>query len=138
MTLTRLFAAVLLLFPLAAFAQDQQGPLNLTPASPFAVGESTRPTPTEPWRIIPKADSYHADKGQEVILFDESKAPVPDSYPHAQLLRDTTCYAIRSYVVARDDKDSDSTHFVRYSTCQPASRYRLKTAQVEGSSAKLR
>jgi hypothetical protein len=44
---------------------------------------------------------------------------------------DTTCYAIRSYVVARDSKNSDSTHPVSYSTCQPASRYRLKTADAK-------
>jgi hypothetical protein len=39
---------------------------------------------------------------------------------------DTACYAIRSYVVARDNKHSDSTHLVGYSTCQPALRYGLK------------
>lgn len=39
------------------------------------------------------------------------------------------CYAIRSYVVARDSKDSDATHLVGYSTCRPANRYRVwKTA----------
>jgi hypothetical protein len=43
---------------------------------------------------------------------------------------DTTCLKIRSYVVARDSKDSDSTHPVSYSTCQPASRYRLKTTEM--------
>jgi len=41
---------------------------------------------------------------------------------------DSTCYTIRTYVFSRDDKDSDSTHLVGYSTCQPASRYRLRTA----------
>jgi|tagenome__1003787_1003787.scaffolds.fasta_scaffold20989466_2 hypothetical protein len=40
--------------------------------------------------------------------------------------RDSTCFAIRSYVVARDSKDSESTHPVAYSTCQPSSRYRLR------------
>ena len=43
---------------------------------------------------------------------------------------DTTCYAIRSYVVARDSKDSDSTHPVSYTTCQPSSRYGLKTTEI--------
>jgi hypothetical protein len=45
---------------------------------------------------------------------------------------DTTCYTIRSYVVARDSKDSDSTHMTGYSTCQPASRYRVKTIVGRG------
>lgn len=46
-----------------------------------------------------------------------------------------TCYAIRSYVVARDSNDSDSTHPVRYSTCQPAARYQLRTTEVRSGSA---
>jgi len=41
-----------------------------------------------------------------------------------------TCYAIRSYVVARDSKDSDSTHPAGYSTCQPSNRYRVKRADL--------
>jgi len=44
---------------------------------------------------------------------------------------DTVCLKIRSYVVARDDRDSDSVHLVGYSTCQPASRYRLRTTQIQ-------
>ena len=42
---------------------------------------------------------------------------------------DATCFTMRSYVVARDSKDSDSTHSTGYSTCQPASNYRVKTTQ---------
>ncbi len=42
----------------------------------------------------------------------------------------TTCLKIRSYVVARDSKDSDSTHLVSYSTCQPSTRYRLRTTEM--------
>lgn len=40
---------------------------------------------------------------------------------------DYYCLKIRSYLVARDSKNSDSTHLVGYSTCLPASRYRLRT-----------
>jgi hypothetical protein len=43
---------------------------------------------------------------------------------------DTTCLKIRSYVVARDSKDSDATHPVSYSTCQPSSRYRVRTTEI--------
>lgn len=52
---------------------------------------------------------------------------VSDAYP--------TCFAIRSYVVARDSKDSDSTHPVSYSTCQPAARYQLRTTEIRSGSA---
>jgi hypothetical protein len=50
---------------------------------------------------------------------------------NGQLADDTLCYTVRSYVVARDSKDSDSVHLTRYSTCQPASRYRLRTTQAK-------
>jgi hypothetical protein len=43
---------------------------------------------------------------------------------------DTVCYTIRSYVVARDSKHSDSVHPAGYSTCQPAGKYRLRTTQL--------
>ncbi|MFZ0199599.1 MAG: hypothetical protein WB523_15265 [Candidatus Sulfotelmatobacter sp.] len=47
-----------------------------------------------------------------------------------QLQTDTLCYSMRSYKVARDNSQSDSTHPVGYSTCQPATRFRTHT--IEG------
>ena len=44
-------------------------------------------------------------------------------------LDDRVCYTMRSYVVARDSKDSDSVHPVGYSTCQRAGKYRLRTTE---------
>jgi len=43
---------------------------------------------------------------------------------------DATCFTMRSYVVARDSKDSDSTHPAGYSTCQPSNRYQVKSADL--------
>jgi hypothetical protein len=40
--------------------------------------------------------------------------------------RDKVCYTMRSYIVAQEDRDSDSTKLVGYSTCQPSSRYELR------------
>jgi len=54
--------------------------------------------------------------------------------PEGQLADDTTCLTMRSYVVARDSKDSDSTHLVSYSTCQPGARYRVKTTEMRSVS----
>jgi hypothetical protein len=54
--------------------------------------------------------------------------------PNGEYTADSICYSIRSYMVARDDKDSDSTHPVGSSTCQPASRYAVKKALVEPGS----
>lgn len=42
---------------------------------------------------------------------------------------DTFCYAMRSYKVARDNAQSDSTHPVGYSTCQPATRFHVHTTE---------
>jgi hypothetical protein len=39
---------------------------------------------------------------------------------------DHVCFTMRTYVVARDRKDSDSTHLVRYSTCTPANSRGVK------------
>jgi len=47
---------------------------------------------------------------------------------------DSYCLKIRSYVVARDSKNSDSVHPAGYTTCVPANRFRLKTT-VEHQSA---
>jgi hypothetical protein len=36
---------------------------------------------------------------------------------------------MRTYKVRRDDPQSDSTHAVGYSTCQPAARFHVRTAE---------
>jgi hypothetical protein len=67
-------------------------------------------------------------------LHDRSHLPRPDADAQlgsaTRLNADTTCYAIRSYVVARDAKDSDSTHPAGYSTCRPSDRYQVKSADI--------
>jgi len=45
-----------------------------------------------------------------------------------QLERDGVCYTLRTYVVARDEKDSDATHLVRATRCLPSARLQFKTA----------
>ena len=39
---------------------------------------------------------------------------------------DIVCYKMRSYIVARENRGSDSTKLVGYSTCQPSSKYELR------------
>jgi hypothetical protein len=100
---------------------------------------------SEPWRIIPR-DLVHSGLAQDRIehpkfgddqnRIGQKKKFVWQSTPNSDDQTsgapdgvnpgDTACYAIRSYVVARDNKHSDSTHLVGYSTCQPALRYGLK------------
>ncbi len=45
---------------------------------------------------------------------------------HIEEDRDNVCYTMRSYIVARESRDSDSTKLVGYSTCQPSSKYELR------------
>lgn len=40
---------------------------------------------------------------------------------------ETYCFKMRSYLVERENQDSDSTRLVGYTTCHPASRIQLKT-----------
>ncbi len=47
------------------------------------------------------------------------------------LQTDVTCYAIRSYLVVRDDPKSDSTRRDGSTTCVPAPRFRMFTAADE-------
>jgi len=61
--------------------------------------------------------------------------PGSTDFPSNESDAPPTCYAIRSYVVARDSKTSDSTHPVSYSTCEPAARYQLRTTEVRSRSA---
>jgi hypothetical protein len=147
MTLTRLFSATLAFCSLPLFAQVQL-PSNSSSAANSA---GTRLTPkslgelSEPWQIVPhqsdpdtpqnpmdhiRIDQFHFDQGKSytgATTFTFKVAPGWDG----SLDGGATCYTMRSYVVARDSKDSDSTHITGYSTCQPAARYGVKTA-VEG------
>lgn len=121
----RLLVAVLCLCSLPAFSQDHQaigsptaGTIPTTQVPDFR----TTPSPSEPWKIFPSAPGQ--DKTTSFLVApDEAGLLTPDA--------DKVCYAIRSYVVARDSKDSDSVHPVSYSTCQPASRYRLKNTVIQ-------
>lgn len=134
MTLARLLAAVLVVCSLPAFAQDhpKQGRV---PAS----------TPSEAWMIFSDR-TWDLGSGQNALdplRLDQYKLDQIKGDAHVRrfkldplpgtLVVDSngpTCYAIRSYVVARDSKDSDSTHPAGYSTCQPSNRYQVKSADL--------
>jgi hypothetical protein len=111
-------------------------------------------TPSEPWRLIPAKpselgsglnilDPTHLDRYRldarsvdpSVRMF-QVKNHSATSTPTVDSPRDgdVFCLKIRSYVVARDSKNSDSTHPVSYSTCQPSSRYGLKTTEIRTQS----
>ena len=145
MTLARLFLVVLFVCALPGFAQDQKlsAAQNSENVSAFATNRDSA-TPAEPWRIMPnrpsdlssnspdrmRADQYVLDRSRGDFRSGRSdKTRTVVMGLNGPLDADATCFTMRSYVVARDSKGSDSTHPTGYSTCQPASKYRVKTTQ---------
>jgi hypothetical protein len=153
----RLLAAVIFCVT-SAFAQQQPLASNRAPDNLFENYFSSPPaaSPAEPWRIIPEqpqTDSSlpssnkllndqanavaRAEQARRVfasIPFDpNTQHPWIKFSPDGKILAvgvadDVTCYSIRSYQVARDNKDSDAVHPVSESTCQPAGRYGVHAA----------
>ena len=151
MTLTRLLAAALVICSLPGFAQDH--PKGRIPgdalSGPCWVRAAKAATTSEPWRIIPdrsedlgsgqnplyqfSPDPHRLDQfGVDCIhyfMWDGHRASIVE-HSVLPLAADTTCLSIRSYVVARDSKDSDSTHPAGYSTCLPSNRYQVRNAEI--------
>jgi hypothetical protein len=150
MPVVRVLVVLLLVCSASAFAQKQSdlfaGSIQAAESS-----KSAQVTPSEPWRIISNqpADAGSGRNPLDRLRPEENRVFQFTRDGHARVLSldaetvslegepdaNTTCYAMRSYVVARDEKDSDSTHPVGSSTCQPASRYRVKKALVEPGSS---
>jgi hypothetical protein len=140
MTLAHLLATALAISSLPAIAQDAHSSLERVQSQPDKILPAV--APSEPWRIIPDQgavagpgkDSSHISIDQFHLDQSETELRVRAELARAELTRalDTggTCYAIRSYVVARDSKDSDSTHPAGYSTCRPAERYQVRSAEM--------
>lgn len=155
MTLARFLAAALLLWSVSCLAQDRQPMGYALPAfhqvqSVPAFG-SAAAAPSAPWQFVPNqaqnvGPSIPLEHPRQFPkqkfksdLSRDAEAQLIASSPQFVIgpdgvLSDSTCYTIRSYVVARDAKGSDSTHLVHSSTCQPASRYHVRTAQAQSTS----
>ncbi len=112
--------------PQEFLTSSQSSEANAASHAPFA----NAATASEPWRIVPKEPASSTDS-QATVLREPGTDNIAISLEASAT--DATCYAIRSYVVARDSKDSEATHPVRYSTCQAASRYRLRKTVVNQS-----
>jgi hypothetical protein len=108
--LTVLFACA----TLSALAGDQPKPAP--PQNDGAIAAA--PGPADSLGIIPAdPDGFTLDTSA-------------DAY-HRYLNRDsqaeTYCFKMRSYLMQRESRGSDSTRLVGYTTCHPASRIQLKT-----------
>ena len=141
MPLTRLFAVALLLCPVFAVAQTDfgaavNGPIHADRPFIFPVPVVE---PVDLWNPIPQQTGA-AQRLQDGI---NQYKPEPSQFltPAGNLDKgiliplmgdgsaDGVCLTMRTYVVARDSKDSDSVHLTHYSTCQMAGKYRLKTTK---------
>lgn len=152
MTLIRLFAAALVICSALAFAQRKADFLAVSDQA--SASKPTTAASSEPWKFIPnqladtssgqdplnrlQIDKYRVFRSntntRTLLLGPEADAGMVLSGLGGDLDGVTTCLTIRSYVVARDSKDSDSTHPVSYSTCQPSTRYRVRTTEIRSGS----
>ena len=68
------------------------------------------------------------------VQFDLTHRGVNLSRPHLMrnpgkwegVLAERTCYTMRSYLMAREDRHSDSTRQVGYSVCEPSSTFDVR------------
>jgi len=143
MTSARPLAAFVLLCSGFAFAQ-QNPAIHGSSVAPAASEKAA--VSSEPWSISPNIQAkanvpqdplarletsqppkYKNDQGQgtKTLFFPN---PGNGFLISPETLADNSCFAIRSYVVARDRKDSDSTHLVGYTTCVPSRKYQVRQA----------
>lgn len=154
MTSVRLLTAAALVCAASAFAQEHTSSAT-RPNRTAEPEKSAQAAATEPWKlVINQPVDWNAGRNRlqqfQIDAYKIERSRIePNGRPlgldsridpmivvsEGQLGDDTVCYKIRSYVVARDDKDSDSVHPVGYSTCQPASRYRLRRTQIQSNSS---
>ncbi len=85
-------------------------------ASPPSAPDSSQPASV----LSQNAESEH----------DSGKMPAPVHTQHILTMEqnEATCYALRTYRVARVSPESDTVRPAGYSTCQRATRFQLRTA----------
>ena len=142
MTSARLLAALLILCPGLVFAQANRA---MTGSSVAPSDSEKAVASSEPWSISPNIEA-EANVPQDPLTRLETSQPPRYGSDHGkanktfffpspgkgfviapQALAGNSCFAIRSYLMARDRKDSDSTHLAGYTTCVPSGKYQVRT-----------
>jgi hypothetical protein len=119
--------------PLAAQSSPDEKPLAFPPLVNLP-DSSSRDIRVDQFRLAPgsQIESSSADVLADLSSGHYGLHPAPTRRSRMQDSSDgqngATCYAMRTYRVVRDDPHSDSTRPAGYSTCQPATRFRLKSA----------
>lgn len=85
------------------------------------------------FRLTPDSEDSSAPEAAETQPPDTEARVTPVTGPHTPNIvtmerDDVTCLTIRAYRVAREHPDSDAVRPAGYSTCQPSSRFQIKTA----------
>jgi hypothetical protein len=114
------FLIVFFAAPAASYAQTAQAP-TMAPDSNGPLPENvSQPESFQFATDAPKLDrplilrQPLMDHGGDMVLRDYE--------------RDRMCYTMRTYVMAREDKDSDVTRMARYRKCLPSWKVDLKSA----------
>jgi hypothetical protein len=140
MTLARLLPVVLVVCIVPAYAQKPAD----SPSGQFNTSVADKSAAANPWKLglNQPTEAQSEQNPIDRMRIDEfridpnglsSKVETP-LLPKAEASSsETTCFKIRSYVVARDSKGSGATHPVGYSTCSPAIRYGVKTVETAPS-----
>jgi len=110
--------------PAASFAQNSNAAAS-TEANNFAI-------------LSNKAHADHSSMSERPLVASQPllehngdmvlREPSQERSPEASLGDDFSCFTMRSYIMARDDKTSDATHLVRQVKCTPARKFSVKSA----------
>jgi len=116
----------------ATVSNSQEATTAIVPSRIGSLGDPQSTVPLDPLARLqagPHIELRNSDKTTASGLIPR---PVEDGFVISPdlLPGDAVCLKIRSYLMKRDSKGSDSTHPAGYSTCQPAGKYRLRTTQL--------
>ena len=137
MTLSRFVPAVLMICVAVAYAQKPIDSLNGQTKTSVA----DKSAGTDPWKLAlnQPADTLSEKGPLARMRIDEfridpntlsSKAETHPPLKDDRASEETGCFKIRSYVMARDSKESEATHLVGYTTCVPALRYGVRKVET--------
>ena len=137
MTGIRLLMAISLVCSASVFAQTQNDAATSAQSPAAANAESLKMLPALPpsssttqnssqFTVDRLADPFLLSRNDGLTVLNGNIDPKILVSQRA-IGGDSYCLKIRSYVVARDSKNSDSVHPAGYTTCVPANRFRLRT-----------
>ena len=134
------FSLVLSLFAWVSVvaASNQTSPaspevVKASPVQSAAHADTAAPSSTSADSFDKRYGILRSDPDSDTDLFS---TPAQRYFSRMKREEDGTCLKLRTYKVARDDRDSDSTHLVDYFTCQRASKFQMRSSDGAAVPAK--